>query len=57
MKYRVRDLTGSATIKTFEKRKQAEQWYRHLFEFRPDSRCVIEEVEEEQNENDKTKDI
>lgn len=43
----VRDLTGEAQTCEFSTRESARKWYSHLFEVRPNSRCVIEEVPQE----------
>ncbi len=40
----VRDLTGEAQAKIFRTMETARQWHHLLFEVRPNSRCVIEEV-------------
>jgi hypothetical protein len=40
----VRDIRGAARPKLCATRDEASRWLRHLFEARPDSRCVIEEV-------------
>ena len=45
-RYQVRDLRGEAETRKFENRKQAEWWFSHLFEVRPNSRCIIEEINE-----------
>lgn len=49
-RYQVRDLTGSAETKKFDNRYAAAQWFHHLFEVRPNSRCIIEEIYEPKEE-------
>lgn len=46
-RFQVRDLMGEAQIKKFVTREGATKWFSHLFEVRPNSRCVIEEIYEE----------
>lgn len=45
-KFQVRDLREEATTRKFTCREHAVKWYAHLFEVRPNSRCVIEDIYE-----------
>jgi hypothetical protein len=42
MKYIVRDLTKEVEDKVFDTKKDAEWWVQHLWQWRPNSRPVID---------------
>lgn len=46
-RFQVRDLRGEAETRKFVTREGASKWFSHLFEVRPNSRCIIEEIYEE----------
>jgi hypothetical protein len=45
-RFAVKDFDCESQTKRFETHASATAWYNYLFEVRPNSRCVIEEIYE-----------